>query len=100
MTIPRTSTLRYTLRRSFGGSVFRMTSNLHRVGTWYGMICDFLLITQRVRGPFLNVGPTGVEEVLQDNLEGILKPGEREDEACERIFRELGRQMYDTDRIS
>lgn len=39
----------------------------------------------------MNIGPPGVEEILQDDLKEILKPGDREDEARDLIFRELGR---------
>ena len=63
----------------------------YRTGTasgarWY----DTLLVTQWTSGSFVNVGPPGVEEILQDDLKEILKPGAREEEAREIVFRELG----------
>ena len=48
------------------------------------------LIIQWSSGRFVNIGPDGVEEVLQDNLKNILKPREREDEACKVVLKEFG----------
>jgi len=61
---------------------------------------DTLLVTQWAGGNFVNAGPPGVEEVLQDNLKEILKPGPREDEAREIIFQELGRWTHHLDCMS
>ena len=60
---------------------------------------DFLLTTQITDGPFLNIGPPGVEEVLQDDLKYILRPGELEDTAREKALRELGRRTFDVGRM-
>ena len=54
--------------------------------------CETLLITQWANGPFLNIGPPGVEEILQDNLKGVIKHGAREDEAHDTVFQGLGGQ--------
>ena len=62
-----------------------------RDATWY----NFLLVTRGIQGPFLNVGPAGVEEVLQDGLRDMLKPGEQEERARKMILRELGRWIRD-----
>ena len=42
---------------------------------------DLMLVTQRIHGRFRNLGPEGEEEVLQDDLKDILKPGIEEDVA-------------------
>ena len=52
---------------------------------------DFLLVTQCARGPFLNIGPAGIEEVLQDDSKDTLKPGEQKERTREVTLRELGR---------
>jgi hypothetical protein len=57
---------------------------------WY----DFLLGTQYAPGPFLNTGPEGLEEVLQDDLKDKLTPGKVEDEARKVILQELGRWIH------
>jgi len=43
---------------------------------------DFLLVTQRAYGRFLNTGPPDVEEVLQDDLKDTLKSGDRGEGSC------------------
>lgn len=48
----------------------------------------------------MNVGPSEVEEILQDDLKELLKPGALEDEARDIIFRDLGRWTYHVDCIS
>ena len=53
--------------------------------------CDLLLVTQQTTGSLLNLGPEGEEEVLQDDLRDILKPGEWEDEARRKLFEGFGR---------
>jgi len=58
---------------------------------WY----DFIFVTQRAEGPFMNVGPSGLDEVLQDDLKGIFKPGKEEEEASELLLREFGRWTHD-----
>ena len=60
---------------------------------WY----DFLLVTRTINGRFVNVGLAGLEEVLQDNLKGILKPDKIETEAREVITREFGRLASNVD---
>lgn len=52
---------------------------------------DFLLVTQRAYGQFLNTGPPWVEEVLQDDLKDTLKPGVEEERARAVLRREFGR---------
>jgi len=59
---------------------------------WY----DFIYVTQRAEGPFMNVGPSGIDEVLQDDLKGIFKPGKEEEEASELLLREFGRWTHDS----
>ena len=54
---------------------------------WY----DFLLVTQWTSGRFVNIGPDGVEEVLQDDLKNVLKSGELEDMARKVAFRDFGK---------
>ena len=58
---------------------------------WY----DFIFVTQRAEGPFTNVGTTGIDEVLQDDLKGIFKPGKEEEEASELLLWEFGRWTHD-----
>ena len=50
---------------------------------------DLLLVTQRIHGHFMNLGPEGEEEVLQDNLKDILKPGEEEDVARRVLLKDF-----------
>ena len=50
---------------------------------------NVLIITQRIHGKFLNVGPPG-EEVLQDDLKDILKPGELEKKVNAVLLEALG----------
>ena len=52
---------------------------------------DFLLVTQRIRGGFINLGPVGEEEVVQDDLKDLLKPGPQEDAAREMLSKHLSR---------
>ena len=47
---------------------------------------DLLLITQMVRGNFLNIGP---EEVVQADLKDILKLGEHESRAREVLLQKV-----------
>lgn len=61
--------------------------------------CDFLVVTQWVAGPFLNVGPTGILEVVQANLKDILKAGKREEDVRELMFEKFGRWIQSGDRI-
>ena len=42
------------------------------------MELNILFPTQQIRGDFLNIGPPG-EEVIQDNLKDVLKPGQQEE---------------------
>jgi len=54
-------------------------------------VFDFLLVTQRARGPFLKTGPTWLMEVLQDDLKDVLKSGGREEKARVMLSRDFGR---------
>jgi len=58
---------------------------------WY----DFMFVTQRAEGPFMNVGPSGLDEVLQENLKDILTSGKEEEEAREMLLRKFGRWTHD-----
>lgn len=69
-----------------GGYPYDAKLMQHRDVPWF----DFLLVMQWSSGRFVNIGPDGVEEVLQDNLKNILKPREREDEACKVVLKEFG----------
>jgi len=60
---------------------------------------DFLVVTQSITGSFVNVGPTGIDEVVQANLKDVLKSGEGEEKAREVMSRELGRWIQSVDRI-
>lgn len=40
-------------------------------------------VTQKTGGPFLNIGPAGIEEVLGDNLKDWVKLWEPKDAARE-----------------
>ena len=51
---------------------------------------NFMIVTGRVRGTFLNLRSGETEEVLQDDLKDILKYGEREAKACKVISKDLG----------
>lgn len=62
---------------------------------WY----DFMLVTKWTRGRFMNVGPPGVEEVLQDDLKDLLKAGELEDNARGVLLREFGRWTHGVDNV-
>ena len=59
-----------------------------------------MFVTRRATGRFLNIGPAGIEEVLQDNLKNLLQPGEVEDNAREVVLKEFGGWMCDVDRVS
>lgn len=52
---------------------------------------DLLLVTQRIHGRFMNKGPEGVEEVLQNDLKGILKRGKQEDVARRVLLQDFRR---------
>ena len=56
---------------------------------------DLLVITQGSLGQFLNVGPAGIEEVVQDDLKDTLKPGENEKKVRKVLLREFGRWTHD-----
>ena len=42
------------------------------------MELNILFPAQQIRGDFLNIGPPG-EEVIQDDLKDVLKPGKQEE---------------------
>ena len=52
---------------------------------------DLLVITQSACGDFLNTGPAGVEEVLQDDLKDMLKPGEQEEKTHEVLLKKFSK---------
>ena len=55
---------------------------------------DLLIVTQWRRGEFLNTGPEGEEEILQDDLKDLLKPEKEDEEARKVLFREFGKWTY------
>ena len=59
-----------------------------------GETLDVLFVTQRIRGDFVNIGPQGSEEVTQDDLKVILKPGEREETVSGMLFEEFNTWIY------
>ena len=52
---------------------------------------DILVITKRRSGKFQNTGPIGVEEVVQEDLRNIFKPGRSEMKWTRKLFQEFGR---------
>ena len=50
---------------------------------------DLLFVTQRLYGQFLNVGSAG-EEVVQEDLKDVFKPGKQDREVHEILLQELG----------
>lgn len=63
---------------------------------WY----KTMLVTQWASGSFVNVGPPDVEEIPQDDLKGMLKPGPEEDEARDTVLRDLGWWTHRVNRAS
>jgi len=52
-------------------------------------VMDLLFVTQRIQGQFLNRGSAG-EEVVQDDLKGIMTPGDKEQKTRELLLRLFG----------
>ena len=52
---------------------------------------DILVVTKTRHGKFQNTGPPGIDEVVQEDLKNIFKPGRSEMKWTKILFREFGR---------
>jgi hypothetical protein len=52
---------------------------------------DLLIVTKRICGEFINSGPAGVEEILEESIKNKLEPADDERNAIDALLEVLGR---------